>query len=63
MTIQDLLNNYEAFLPPPDENPVLVKVGLDSIDFSDISVLNMEFSIFYYLRLLWTDSRLKFNLV
>ena len=58
--IHNLLGDHDRLAVPPCQRPVSVKLGLGSMEFSEISVTNMAFTLSYYLRLFWTDPRLSF---
>ena len=48
------------FVAPPGK-PLLVKIGYFIFGFYDISELNMDFTLSYYMRMTWVDSRLSFE--
>ena len=59
--IDDMMTNANKFVTPPNKKPFSVKMNYIIFGFSDISELNMDFTLSYYMRLTWMDSRLSFN--
>ena len=59
--IEELLKGYDKIVPPPDKKPLVVSIGYFIIGFSDISEKNMDFTLSYYMRMKWLDSRLNFS--
>ena len=59
--IDEILKDYDKIVPPPDEKPLVASIGYFIIGFSDISERNMDFTLSYYMRMMWLDSRLNFS--
>ena len=57
----DLLKNYNRFVAPPNKNPQLVRMDFGIFGFSDVSELNMDFTVSYFMRIAWKDDRLCFR--
>ena len=57
----DLLKNYNRFVAPPNKNPQLVRMDFAIFGFSDVSELNMDFTVSYFMRIAWRDDRLRFT--
>ena len=57
----ELLSGYDKIVPPPDGKPVVTRIGYFIFGFSDISEKNMDFTLSYYMRTKWNDSRLRFS--
>ena len=58
--IDHIKTQSDKFVVPPGK-PLLVKIGYFIFGFSDISELNMDFTLSYYMRITWIDSRLRFE--
>ena len=56
----DLLRHHDKCLCPPNR-PVVVQLRLFIFGFSDISELNMDFTLSYYLRMTWHDTRMGYE--
>ena len=61
--IAELLSGYDKIVPPPDEKPLVTRIGYFIIGFTDISEKNMDFTLSYFMRMYWNDSRLRFSQV
>ena len=59
--INDLIKDYDTFVAPSDKGPLIVRLQLFILGFSDISELNMDFTLFYFMMLMWRDDRLHFR--
>ena len=59
--IKHLMENGNKFVSPPNNRPLTIKIQYMIFGFSDISELNMHFTLSYYLRTRWVDTRLSFN--
>ena len=59
--MDNLLNNYNRHVAPPNKNPQLVRMDFGIFGFSDVSELNMDFTVSYFMRIAWRDDRLRFT--
>ena len=59
--MDDLLKNYNRYVAPPNKNPQLVRMDFGIFGFSDVSELNMDFTLSYFMRMAWRDDRLCFR--
>ena len=44
---EDVPSNYNKFVIPPNNKPIVAKLGYHIFGFSDISELNMDFTLTY----------------
>ena len=61
--INDLLKNYDTFVAPSDKGPLIVRLQLFTLGFSDISEFNMDFTLlelFHDVKK-WRDDRIRFR--
>ena len=56
--IGDLLKGYNKFTIPLKKKPLLVRLQFYILEFYDISEVNMDFTLSYYIKMTWTDDRL-----
>ena len=59
--INNLFDNDEMTFLPPNKKPILVKLQFHITGLSHINEFNMEYTLTYYLRITWMDSRLEFD--
>ena len=55
------LEDYNKLAAPLNRRPLLVKLHFYIIAFSDISEINMDFTLSYFMQITWRDDRLSFR--
>ena len=61
LLLNRILDGYHSKVVHPDDKPIEVKITMANVEFLEISEKNMDFTISYYLRQFWKDSRLSFD--
>ena len=55
------LRDYNKLEVPLNKSPLLVQLYFHVIGFLDISELNMDFTLSYFMHMTWNDDRLRFR--
>ena len=56
-----LFKDYNRYVVPSNNSSQLVTLEFDILGFSDVSELNMDFTLSYFMRITWRDDRLRFR--
>ena len=59
--LENQLKYYNKLIAPSNNGPLLVRLYFYIIGFSDISELNMDFTLSYFMHTIWRDDRLRFR--